>query len=184
MTTPMQVKILDSNRSVIQSIDGQYDNGVFIYKEGDHFGLGGVTKRISINYKQTYDEKQGLKVVKVALVIFDGKNYNQVDFEKNQQENEVDINDYINQDELADYKEESMMEKPFNLAELLPIIVLLGTGAIVIILYFMGGNIAKEMSISYTIVNNTANQCVVFGKIAINQTHQLMNIYNRTLAKC
>lgn len=175
----MQVIILDKNLRQINKYDGEVRNGVFFYKTGGVFGIGAVEKKLMIDYESAIDEGKTKKV----YLIFDGKHYTQLNFIQlyDKEKGKIHINDYLREYKLGEYAIDNMIDKPFDLSQLLPTIIAIIALISVIVLYFVSKNVQSVATINYQTYTATQQQQLAIDHYLANQSALDARLLNATI---
>jgi len=175
----MKLIVFDSLYRYKTTYKGEYNNGIFTYKEG-LFGKP-QTFNITINYNDLYDI--GGKE-KVAFAIFDGKDYKQITFRELPQAEKYSVADYVKEFKIAKLTEEIANEKPQNIDKvILEIIFIIGIGIVSITAYLAASNLYNAAKLQSTTLNKSINSETIALNRLINLTERVYNISIPSTAK-
>ena len=183
----MKAKIYDAEKKYLRTETGEYKNTTFTYTTGQIdlkiFKFGGEGKTLPCNYKKTYridDAKE-----KTAFYMFDGEDYTQI--EPNDLNSVIDLpsNDksivnVLDQDTIAEGIEKEMVPKPFDLSNLIPLLML-AIGLIEIVLgYFM---ITHGYALATSTMNATNQTLHLTGAVCTHTSALNINL-SKALTAC
>ena len=185
----MIIKILDKNLRLIDTKKGYFSNGVFKYNEGGIFGMFGEEKTYKVRYEDTIDEGKQ----KLAYVQFDGKNSNQLkltDIYKaveiksadGKVKETISLQDYINQYKLSQYAKKAMLEKPFDLKDIIQFLIIAVLVIVAVTFYFGMQNLIHQLQATIAPLNATTAQNAAQFKLLQNDTVHIETLYNASLA--
>ncbi len=173
----MKLIVFDGLYRYKATYQGNYENGIFTYKEG--FFSKPQTFNITINYNDLYDI--GGKE-KVAFAIYDGKDYKQITFREIPQNEKYSVADYIKEFKIAKLTEEIANEKPTNYDKLiLEIIFIIGIGIVSITAYLAASNLYNAAKLQSTTLNKSIDGETIALNRLINLTERVYNISMPTL---
>jgi hypothetical protein len=169
----MKATIFDMKERFLRTINGDFKNGDFIYREGLPFF--GQEMHLVVNL----DRCMQIGKDKVAFYKFDGKNYHQIALDINAPSS-VNVADYIQNYKLSELQKNGVLKEPFNFKDIMKflefVLIMIAIGGI----YIVSTNTTNSINANLKPFNQSIAACIQNAHISQNMSLQLYKLFNQS----